>query len=140
MMRWLARYAGDARGVAAVELALVAPVIAGVMLGSYSLWDAASRRQDLRAALNTGAQYYFNGGNDDSVASGAIQSAWQRRPTDSSINITRSCACGATTLVCTSACTDGSQPATYVQMQLVANAPSAMMTQSVLETRVVRVR
>jgi Flp pilus assembly protein TadG len=139
-MRWLACFAGDRRGVAAVELALIAPIIAGVMLSSYSLWDAGSRRQDLRAALNTGSEYYFNGGRCDSVASQAIQSAWQRRPSDSSINITRSCACGATPLVCSATCPDGSQPATYVQMQLVANDPAAMMDQNVLETRVVRVR
>ena len=139
-MRWLARFGGDRRGVAAVELALVAPILTGVILGSYSLWDAASRRQDVRSALNTGSQYYFNGGSDDAAASQVVQSAWQRRPTVSSISITRSTACGATPLVGGTTCPDGSQPATYVQMQLTANDPTAMMTPQVLETRVVRVR
>lgn len=140
MMRKLFAFAADRRGVATVELALVLPIILGVFLTGYSIWDAASRHQNLNAALDAGAQYYINGGSSDSIASAAIQSAWQYRPNSSSIDVTRSCSCSNVAQSCSTLCTGGIAPKAYVQMTLTAVDQGAFMAPSQTATRVVRVR
>ena len=140
MMRKLTDLAADRRGVATVELALVLPVILGVFLTGYSMWDAATRHQNLNAALDAGAQYYINGGSSDDIASQAIQSAWQYRPNSSSINVARSCSCSGVAQSCSTLCSGGIAPTAYVQMTVSAVDQGAFMSPSQSATRVVRVR
>ncbi|HQT51990.1 MAG TPA: hypothetical protein PKX06_00695 [Phenylobacterium sp.] len=116
------------------------PLLAGLVLASYALWDTASRRQDERAALNVGVQYYFHGGGDDTMASQLILNAWQRRPVDSTLNLTRTCMCETVPLACNSLCSGGAPPSVYVKMQLTANDPKALTNPEVVDSRVVRVR
>lgn len=140
MIRLIRAFAKDNRGVAAVELATIAPIIAGMFLGAYSVWDAASRRQDLRSALEAGAQYYINGGIDDATASQIVASAWSRRPTDSTLTITRNCKCLVTPLSCSSLCANNAAPSIYAQIIVTSNDPGATISQRLSESRVIRVR
>lgn len=140
MTRKIFDFAGDRRGVATVELALVLPIILGVFLGAYSVWDAASRKQNLAAALDAGAQYYINGGSNDGLASQAIQGAWQYRPQNSSVSVTRACQCGNTAQSCSTLCSGGIAPSAYVTMSLTAIDQTAMISPSIAASRVVRVR
>ena len=140
MNTWFARFRSDERGVAALEMAIVTPLLAGLVLASYALWDTASRRQDERAALNVGIQYYIHGGGDDAMASQLVLNAWQRRPTDSSLTLTRDCMCDTLPLACGSLCLGGVAPSVYVKMQLTANDPAAFTSPEIVDSRVVRVR
>lgn len=140
MIRLIRAFARDNRGVAAVELAAVAPILAGMFLGAYSVWDAASRRQDLRSALEAGAQYYINGGSDDAVASQIVAGAWSRRPNESTLTVTRNCKCQVTPLSCSSLCAGNAAPSIYAQITVTANDPGATISPRLTESRVIRVR
>lgn len=140
MNPWFAKFRSDERGVAALEMAMVTPLLAGLVLASYALWDTASRRQDERAALNVGVHYYIHGGADDTMASQLVLNAWQRRPEDSALNLTRTCMCETVPLACNSLCSGGTPPSVYVRMQLTGNDPTALTNPEVVESRVVRVR
>src|SRR4051812_36035965 len=61
-------YLAEEGGVAAVELALILPFIAGFAVVSINVWDVGMRKQDMRGALKLGAQYYQNGGADDAAS------------------------------------------------------------------------
>jgi len=140
MIRRRLPFRSDVSGVATIELALIMPALAGLIVGAYSLWDAAGRHQNLSSALDVGAQYYINGGSDDSVASQAIQDAWQYRPQNSGVSITRDCRCGSTPLSCSSTCAGGAAPSVYVTMRLTSSETGVMIDPQLSASRVVRVR
>ncbi|HEX5380528.1 MAG TPA: TadE/TadG family type IV pilus assembly protein [Phenylobacterium sp.] len=140
MSKLLSAFARDRRGNAAVEFALVAPIILAMFLSSYGLWEAANRGQDMRAALDAGAQYYMNGGASDPTAQQTVESAWKNRPQDSSVNISHNCKCQSVAMTCSSVCADLSPPSDYVDITLTSKDPAALMNNQLLENRVVRVR
>lgn len=140
MIKLIARFARHQRGAAAVELAMIAPVIAGLFITSFGIWEAATRARTMNSALDAGAAYYMNGGTVDSAAILAIEGAWEHRPEHSSVVINHSCQCQATPLSCSSLCADQSAPGDYADMQLVAEDPTALTRNELIENRVVRVR
>ena len=133
-------FLSDRRGNAAVEFAIIAPILVGMFLTSYGIWEASSRGRDMNSALDAGAAYYMNGGADDVAAKVTLQSAWRHRPSDSSINLDHSCMCQTVPMACTSLCADNSAPGDYVDMKLSATSPTALNSPQLLKHRVVRVR
>ena len=130
----------DRRGVAAVEMALIAPVLGVVALLSFEAWQAAGRSADMRTALKAGAQYYMNGGADDGNARTLALSAWRDRPASGVLNISRTCACGEVVQACTALCADSNPPAALVTLHAEATLPQARFNKSVVIDQVVRVR
>lgn len=140
-MRKLLQFGRDIGGVAALEMALIAPLIAGMALVSYSIWQLASTKQDMRAALKVGASYYMNGGGDDTAARALILSSWERSPQDANATVSRACLCGAAAAAsCNTACPDQTPPAVYITLSASASAPTGMASVPISSSNVVRVR
>ena len=140
MKRVLHHWWADRRGVAVVEMALIAPVIAVLALLSFEVWQSASRSEDMRVALKSAAQYYMNGGTDDAAARALVLSAWPQAPADADVAISRSCACAAVVHACTSLCPDGEPPAALITLSATATQSTAVLNKTLAEQRVVRVR
>ncbi|WP_332768881.1 TadE/TadG family type IV pilus assembly protein [Phenylobacterium sp.] len=130
----------DERGVAAVEFAIITPVIALLAATSFMVWEFADRHQDMRSALKVGAEYYQNGGTDDAVAASLVQNGWRNRPATSAMTVSRACRCGTTAIACTDLCPASRPPAVYVT--LTASAPGLDVNSAdvMLDTTTVRVR
>jgi Flp pilus assembly protein TadG len=124
-------------GNSAVELAMVAPVIAGVAVVSFGVWASGSENQDARAALDAGAEYYMAGGSTDSAAQDVIRDAWRNRPSDGTVTSSRAYKCGETVAIETTVCAGGRTPATYVTLTATGGGSEQ---HSIHEERVVRVR
>jgi Flp pilus assembly protein TadG len=133
------KFANDRRGTAAVEMAFIAPVVAVLAISAYSVWEAASRGQDMRVALKTGAEYYMNGGTSDSTAQSVTLSAWQNPPSGATVTISRSCYCIATPQDCSTACATGITRSLYATITAKATQSSAALDQTLTELRVIRV-
>lgn len=138
--RFTRRLATNASGAAAVELALILPFLGAVLLGMYAAWDTATRVEDMRDGLKGGAQYFLNGGLNDSVAQTVALSAWQNRPEQSSITVSRECRCGDAVHDCATICPDNTAPAVYVTLAAVGTDPSAVVAAEITQSQVVRVR
>ena len=136
----LQRFLRDRKGAAAVELALVAPVIAVTALASFAIWQTGTERHHAAAALNAGAEYYLNGGVEDSQAKALAMTAWSNKPGDGAIEIVRACRCGVTAIACETNCTDGSPPAIYAHMTATGVAEGFNGDVATNATRVLRVR
>jgi len=136
----LHRFLTDRRGAAAIELALIAPLAAGLVAASFGVWNEEARRGAARSALQFGAEYYMNGGGDDVAAQTLSQSAWRNRPARSTLSVQRDCRCGVAILACTSLCTGQKPPAVYVTLRADGMDPTALYSPSISEKRVVRVR
>lgn len=130
----------DNSGVAAVEMALVAPAIAVLAFTAFNVWNAYSRDEDMRAALKAGATYYMTGGTSDSTAQSVAMSAWSNPPSNASVNPTRSCYCATTPQDCAILCDDGTSPSIYVTLTATGTTPSAAVMPSLSEREVIRVR
>ncbi|MDP3495969.1 MAG: hypothetical protein Q8R82_22895 [Hyphomonadaceae bacterium] len=131
---------GNRDGAAAVELALVAPVIAGLAILSFSVWEFGTRRQDMRSALDAGAQYYLNGGSSDLIAQAITVEAWPNKPQVYDVSASRTCRCVATVIACADGCPTGTPPAVYVTLQAHGVQAVALLRPETTLKRVVRVR
>ncbi|TAK35664.1 MAG: pilus assembly protein [Lysobacteraceae bacterium] len=139
-MRKLINFWRDQRGAAILEMAFVAPIIGGMAAVSFAAWDVATRQQDMRAALEVGAEYYMNGGGSDDVAKTAATEAWRNAPEDALVSSERSCRCGTVVTICTNLCTGDAPPSVYVRLTATGTSPEAMFTPHQSAERIVRVR
>lgn len=139
--RMIAQYLREEGGVAAVEMALIAPFIAGFAVLSVNVWDVGMRKQDMRAALKLGAQYYMNGGTDDTKSKAIALAKWNRKPATADVTVSRTCLCGTTvTGSCNTVCADNTVPNIVVQLHATATTSTAMFSKSQVADEYVRVR
>lgn len=136
---FLRRFFHRQDGAAAVELALVAPILVGLLLASYGIWEHAGQRQNIRTALEPAADYYMNGGTDDVVGRQTILDSWSSKPTDGTATVTRVCKCGTLVVSCSSLCSTA-PPAVYVSLIASSSDPDAPITDPIAEQRTIRVR
>jgi len=138
---FLSRFSSDVRGVAAIEMAIVAPILAGLAFTSVNLWEATMRRQSMDEALRVGSQYYLQGGVTDADARALALAAWQNKPSDAEITITRLRRCEETVVnASTSLCGTQVPPALYAKLTARATASGAPFQPSFERSEIVRVR
>jgi Flp pilus assembly protein TadG len=126
-MKGLAALGSHRRAVAAVEFAIIAPVLAVVLVGAIDYGFAQWSRSCLANAVAQGAYYAFlNGPN---VSPSAVQAVVQNASSLTGISIKRAptiaCYCPtgspaslgpqvSTTLPCTSTCPDSTKAGAYI--------------------------
>jgi Flp pilus assembly protein TadG len=134
-------------GVAGVEFAFIAPLMAVVFLGIMSGWSYYRTVADMRDSVEAGAKYYLQGGSNDATAQSVANGAWENKPNGATVTTTRMCSCAGATVDCTTAiCTDQSVP--HAQVAIAAtvtwkNPLTDIMYQegvSLSQSEVVRVR
>lgn len=139
-MRLLRQLIADRRGAAAVEFAVIAPLLGAVLLGLMVAWEPATAMLRMRAAVHAGASYVRNGGTDDGRTHTVVEESWERKPTDFDISVTRACLCGALVRACTTACADATPPAVYVTVAAESTDASRAFGRNQARSEVVRVR
>ena len=110
----------DVRGVAAIELAVIAPVLALMLVGMVDLGIGIYRKMQVQNAVQAGAQFaVLYGFNADLIAK-AVLSATPAQGLTASPPPSKSCGCPTTTSVtpatCGSPCSGGSVARTYVKV------------------------
>ncbi len=129
------------RGAAAVEFAIIVPVLVAMFLAATQVWDASTRVNNLRLALRPATQYYMAGGTDDAQAVAFATSSWQSPPTDASITSARSYRCGQTATVSTTVlCADNKPPAIFVTLTASGSWTGVTYGSALSQTAVVRVK
>lgn len=109
------------RGTAAVEFALVVPVLAALLLGVFDLGQMAYDRTDLHGAVRSGAQYFMAGGDSPEAATALIEQSWTNRPPNSGVAVVRCCKCSEVDAPCGQLCPDGSVPDIIHQITATAS-------------------
>jgi Flp pilus assembly protein TadG len=118
---FLARIGRDRAGVAAVELGLTAPVLAGLLIPMVDLGIGAYEKMRVQGAAEAAAQYAL--GHASAYNASNIQSAGQNATSLAGLTVTPTQACNCITgttigaaVSCTSTCSDGSTPGTFVSV------------------------
>lgn len=110
------RIARDERGASAVEFALIAPVLAGALVGLIELGHVIYQRTDMHGALRSGAQYVLNGGRDLEIAGEIVRRSWSSMPEDGVVEALRYCLCNEVAHACNAPCSDGSIPEAFISL------------------------
>jgi|WetSurMetagenome_2_1015567.scaffolds.fasta_scaffold81696_2 Flp pilus assembly protein TadG len=143
MRRATPSFASDARGLAGVEFALIAPVLAVMIL---IISDGALyllRNHDMRAAVSSAAQYVMQTGTnaDMSTAQSVALAAWTSKPVGATVAASNACLCGATASACSTLCSDNSVPQSFTTISASSTYTGAILkTQTLTASEVVRVR
>lgn len=139
-MRAILQLVRDTRGAAAVEMAIVAPVIAGLALVSAEVWMMALDKQRAATALDAAVDYYLGGGVSDSEAAQVAMDAWEDPPSGAEVVHARSGRCGAAEVQLDSLCPGGAASASYVTLTASGEAQGLFEQRPVTASRMVRVR
>lgn len=139
IIRTLRQFKREAKGVAAIEFAFIAPVLAIIAILMTDVGLAAVGAMNMESAVRASVQYAMNGGADMTVAKNVGMSTWSSQPTDATFNTSKACVCGAATIVCTATCTDGSQPSAYVTATATGTIGGSILHFNKTTTQTVRV-
>jgi Flp pilus assembly protein TadG len=106
-----------AEGVAAVELSLLAPLLIFMLVATFDLGMGLYRKMQVQNAAQAGAQYAIAHGFSSSLAS-VVTGATTFSGISATPAPSKFCGCpanaGVTVADCTSTCTGGTAPGTYV--------------------------
>ena len=136
----LARSLKDDRGVAAVEFALVLPILVGLVLFGIEGWTRINQVSQMNSAISSAARYYESGGADDSAAATLAMAAWNHPPGDGAVTTARSCTCGGAGASCASQCANNTLPNVYVTLTATGTFTGIMHTALLTQTGGVRIR
>ena len=141
MLNWLnSRFRKDDRGVAAVEFALFAPILAISLVFLVDLGNYAIQRTDMESALRSGVQYFMNGGSDLDKAKNVVLASWTSKPDNATVVVERFCMCAAVEHACNTTCGDGTYPLSYSRIRAVAQYENILVEMTNNADQTVRVR
>jgi Flp pilus assembly protein TadG len=115
----LFRIAGnDERGMAAIELALIAPILALGIIGTTDLGIGIYRKMQVQAAAQAGVDYAASHGFVADGVAAAIRAATSLSGIEAQPEPLQYCGCASATGIvgssCTSTCDGGARAGTYV--------------------------
>jgi Flp pilus assembly protein TadG len=114
------RLLGDTRGTAAIEFAILSPILLALLLGVVDLGFGIYAAIQTQSAAEAGALYAAKHGWNSAGISAAVVGATGASSMAASPAPTLFCGCpsasGIATIVCTATCTGGAQPGEYVRV------------------------
>jgi len=135
-----ARALKDERGLAALEFALILPILIALVLFGLDGWLRINQVSQMSSALQAGSRYYQSGGSDDTAAAQVAVQAWSNAPGDAAVTTARSCTCGGAGASCSSLCAGNNLPNVYVTLTATGTFSDMMGHQPLSENGTVRVR
>jgi len=125
-------------GVAAVEFAIIIPVLVTLILGVVQYGGMVIANQQLHNGVASGAMYVMRGGSDATATQAVALSAWPNKPTDAKIQVSTYCTCAGVTSVCTSLCADNSYPQAFTSISGSGTYAGLFGTRAMSATQLVR--
>ena len=134
------RFARARQGAAAVELALVIPVLAVLVAGVMQYGGMIIAYQQLHNGIASGAIYVMRGGTDATTIKDVALGAWPNQPSNASVTVSQFCTCAGVTSSCTSLCSDNSYPLGFTTISGSGTYTGPFGNQSMSATETVRTK
>ena len=139
--RLLANIRRDKRGTSAIEFALIAPVLAGVVVGLADVNSMGMGAANMQTAVRAGAQYAMSGGTDPVTAQSKADTAWTRKPAGGTIAASRVCKCASIAWDCNTPCATTNQwPEMYMTVTATGHFGGNFYSMDKTITQTVRVQ
>jgi Flp pilus assembly protein TadG len=136
----LKRTIRDRSGIAAVEFAMVAPVLAAIFVGIAGVAPFVQINNNMHDALTAGSRYVMAGGTDPSAIQSVTISAWPGHVAADTVSVNQYCTCADLQGSCTALCTDGTVPKGYTTIQMSSAYSGALGQQTLTAQQTVRTR
>ncbi|MER9865637.1 pilus assembly protein [Mesorhizobium sp. M0136] len=107
-------------GAAAVEFALIVPILCLVLLGIIDGWSFVSNALSMRAGVKTAANLVMQGAAEDATIQAVALSGWENHPGDAQVTLSRKHMCGTTVVDPSVLCDSLKAPAVFVEIQATA--------------------
>ncbi|MES0029336.1 pilus assembly protein [Mesorhizobium sp. M0074] len=111
---------GSDSGIAAVEFALVVPILCLVLLGIIDGWSFVSSALSMRAGVKTAANLVMQGAADDAATQTVALSSWENHPDDAQVTLSRKYMCGIIVVDPSVLCDSLKASAVFVEIQATA--------------------
>ena len=111
-------FVSHAGGAAAVEFALIVPVLAGLVVAIDDVSNIAIGTTAMQTGSRAAIQYAMAGGTDMVAARTLGMQAWDQKPSNASMTVVLACLCGTTGAACDAPCPDGSVPTKFVTVDV----------------------
>ncbi|TPN80793.1 pilus assembly protein [Mesorhizobium sp. CU2] len=111
------RFRKSRNGTAAVEFALVLPVLTVALLSTADGWSYVTASLAMRAGVKTAANLVMAGATNDSSTQAVALASWENKPDDATVSLNRKYMCGTTEVTSTTLCSGPKMPTIYVQIQ-----------------------
>jgi Flp pilus assembly protein TadG len=140
VLRVLNTWLRDRGGAAAVEMALVAPLLAAVLVGIANYAPELQTVHRMRDAVSTGALYVMTGGTDPTAIQTVTSNAWTGHGQSDQITVTQWCACAGVTGSCNSLCPDSTVPQGFTRINASTTYVGPLGSQSLGADQTIRTR
>lgn len=130
----------DRRGIAAVEFALVAPILIFVIIGINDVAQLITKQNDMHSGVSAAAEYIMRGGSDLPTAQTIGLSAWPSHSSSATMSAAKVCYCGSASGDCATLCPDQSVPTAYVTIAANDSYAGWYATTQISTSQKVRVR
>lgn len=129
----LSRLKRNMSGIAAVEFALITPVLAIILIGLIDIGRFVSDRGKMTRAIQTGSHYFMVGGDDGDrarqIISGNLSNAFGDRYAPQ-VSVAQFCTCAAVTHACNTNCSDGTVPNAFYNLKISATYKGIFLTRT----------
>lgn len=130
----------DQKGLAGIEFAIAAPVIAILIVGATDVGMLVYNRMDTTSSIQSGAQYFMAGGTDTKQALATVKRSWTSMPPNTELSIVKTCYCAEVVNLCTVNCSDGSLPVAYNIVSAKLTYRGVLLENEYVISEAVRVR
>jgi Flp pilus assembly protein TadG len=134
----LARLFSATGGAAAVEFAMVLPLLTAFLVGIIEYGGMLIAYDRMHDAVASGAVYVMRGGNDATAIHDVAVSAWPSPPSDAAVTVSQQCTCAGVTASCSSLCADQSYPQSFTSISASGTYTGLWDTKAMSSSQVVR--
>ncbi|HVZ30127.1 MAG TPA: TadE/TadG family type IV pilus assembly protein [Asticcacaulis sp.] len=130
----------DCHGIAAVEFAMIAPILGLMIVGINDGAQLLFKQNDMHSGVSAAAEYIMRGGSDMATAQSIGLSAWASHSDGASVTASKMCYCAGAAGDCTSLCPDQSVPSAYITVAASDSYTGLFATTTLATDQKVRVR
>ena len=134
----LRRIVRSTSGAAAVEFAIILPVLAGMVIGIIQYGGMIIAYDQMHDAVSSGAVYVMRGGTASATIKSVAVAAWPNPPGDANVSVNQACLCAGVSSSCSSLCADGSYPQTFTTISASGTYTGLWGSQSMSSSQVIR--
>ena len=136
----LRRYLGDRSGVAAIEFAMIAPLMAAAMVGTLDVSNHLINRGHMHSGVRSGIQYLMDNGRDLYQLQSIVENSWSESPGNAVVTTERYCLCVDVRHACDVLCTDDSAPESYFSVSASGTLDGYLVDSTIEASEDIRVR